>query len=339
VAGTFESSFFRKTPKEAVFFYREEDVFRTLFSGGNNSRAFKRMEYELLKYGYSIKYVHIKEAETLLEDWLRARRSPNGLVFLKIKQNLYESIRAPLQKLVRFMDHRAPTVLFISSGRPLRDRIKKMNHILLGGNTFTELCRAVARYLHENRYRKLTLFYDQNRRGHTIIAYLKIRPEILRLQRDFVFQQVIKPREETASPKEFIEKHIAEDVEKKGTISKYEYTPPLALEKDMIITNDFRKTYRSCLDSQVWVFAHDEDAAAALDWAEKNGIEVPEELSIVGLDNNPLFYHRGISSFEEDWDTIGYLLAHSVIGDFPIKKTGKGLLRTPAIMFNRNTSI
>jgi hypothetical protein len=65
---------------------------------------------------------------------------------------------------------------------------------------------------------------------------------------------------------------------------------------------------------------------------------VPRALSIIGLENNPDFAHHGLTTCAEDWDTMGYLMAHAVIGDFAVAKTRRGFLRTSALMLKRSST-
>ncbi len=46
----------------------------------------------------------------------------------------------------------------------------------------------------------------------------------------------------------------------------------------------------------------------------------------------------GISSCAEDWETIGYMAAHAIIGDIPVAKTSKGYIRTDALLLERATT-
>jgi DNA-binding LacI/PurR family transcriptional regulator len=90
--------------------------------------------------------------------------------------------------------------------------------------------------------------------------------------------------------------------------------------------------------ADIWIFNQDQDAAAAVRWAQERRIEIPARVSVLTLENNPQNYELGISLCEPDWEHAGYLLAHAIIGDFPIEKTSKGFLRTRARVVTKLTT-
>jgi hypothetical protein len=60
--------------------------------------------------------------------------------------------------------------------------------------------------------------------------------------------------------------------------------------------------------------------------------------SLVSLDNDPRFYHLGLTYCGPDWDTIGYQMAHAIIGDFPVARTSKGFIKTKAGVLEKLTT-
>lgn len=88
----------------------------------------------------------------------------------------------------------------------------------------------------------------------------------------------------------------------------------------------------------IWLFSTDADAAAALDWCRKNHIPVPAGRAIVSFENNPDYFHHGITSIMLDNETIGYNLAHALIGDIPVETTRRGYVRMHAVVVERVTT-
>jgi DNA-binding LacI/PurR family transcriptional regulator len=86
------------------------------------------------------------------------------------------------------------------------------------------------------------------------------------------------------------------------------------------------------------VFSDEAMAARAYEWAVDRGVRIPKQLAIIGLQNDPAHYHLGISYCGPDWDTIGYLMAHSIMQDFEVEKTSQGFLRTKAHVVERLTT-
>jgi len=115
-----------------------------------------------------------------------------------------------------------------------------------------------------------------------------------------------------------------------------------SLNRRIRIAKDFEMVYRSSCPKDnpdtLWVFGADSEAAMAIDWADEQGIHIPGQLSIMGLQHSPSFFHRGLSLCGPDWDTIGYQMAHSLIGDVPVAKTGRGFIRSRAIVIEKLTT-
>lgn len=82
-----------------------------------------------------------------------------------------------------------------------------------------------------------------------------------------------------------------------------------------------------------------EQRSPALTLCREQRIAVSKQLSIIGLENDPACFHLGISSCVPDWDGIGYLMAHALMRDFAIEKTGKGFIQTRAKMIYRTTAV
>ena len=58
----------------------------------------------------------------------------------------------------------------------------------------------------------------------------------------------------------------------------------------------------------------------------------------MALEADPALIRRGISVAAPDSDTIGYQLAHSLMGDIPLARTGHGYLQTRAMVYERLTT-
>lgn len=91
---------------------------------------------------------------------------------------------------------------------------------------------------------------------------------------------------------------------------------------------------RPCL----WICRFDDQAQEALQWAEQNRVAVPRDMAILSLENRPKFYHLGISSCTFDWESVGYLMAHAIIGDVPLAQTSRGFIKTRAVVLERGTT-
>ena len=85
------------------------------------------------------------------------------------------------------------------------------------------------------------------------------------------------------------------------------------------------------------IFTSDKEATAALSWLRASKKQTPRKIRIISLQNNPAYYQYGLTTCVLDWDKTGYLLAHAIINDIPIPRTGKGFIRVQAMVMPRDT--
>lgn len=81
-----------------------------------------------------------------------------------------------------------------------------------------------------------------------------------------------------------------------------------------------------------------ETAVTVLELCRERGIQVPDRLAIISLENAPICLHKSITSCIRDWETNGYLMAHALIGDFPVARTKRGFVAAKARVMERATT-
>ena len=59
---------------------------------------------------------------------------------------------------------------------------------------------------------------------------------------------------------------------------------------------------------------------------------------IITMENNLENLHKSISSCVLDWDRSGYIMTHSLIGDIPVEKSGKGFVNLAHQIFHRQST-
>ncbi|MBD3319933.1 MAG: hypothetical protein GF350_02440 [Chitinivibrionales bacterium] len=155
------------------------------------------------------------------------------------------------------------------------------------------------------------------------------------------FKLFIKPSKKGVTRKSCFERfenfgNFQRDV--KLFLYKYKYTSFEDAKKHIKFTDDFSKVFEDSLNARIWMFTENRQAVIAQQWAIQRGIAISKLLSIISLENNPAFYHMCITSCIPDWDKIGYVMAHAVIGDIPIKKTSKGFIRANVKTIERLTT-
>jgi DNA-binding LacI/PurR family transcriptional regulator/DNA-binding FadR family transcriptional regulator len=73
-----------------------------------------------------------------------------------------------------------------------------------------------------------------------------------------------------------------------------------------------------------WVGTGPTDTMAAAEFLTENKINIPDEISLVGFGNNEASMRYGITTYDLMKSKAGYLAAHCILGDIPIKKNRKG---------------
>jgi hypothetical protein len=220
--------------------------------------------------------------------------------------------------------------------------------VLPRGHLYTAVARALATFLVRRGYRRVVVFENQKvRQAHlawTFLTIIRIRTELRHLDRHFAFSLVIRP----SRPGRTLAEHLGPALERGAyyragseaeiNLSKYELSRPEVLAGECRLCAEFEEAFGEHSPETAWVFVTDRDAADACAWCRSHGVSVPDDVSVIGLQNEPGYYHLGISTCSPDWPAVGYLMAHAVVGGIPVGTTTKGFLRTRARMVERTTT-
>jgi DNA-binding LacI/PurR family transcriptional regulator len=126
------------------------------------------------------------------------------------------------------------------------------------------------------------------------------------------------------------ERNVADRIE--GLISKFTPTPYRVFGDAVTFHRSVEDALQAHADFDFLLVQKDRLAALALPWLQSQGRQVPKDTMVVGLDDDPSHYQLGLSRFEVDWERIGYLMAHALIGDFRLPRTPEGFVR-PSVRF------
>jgi DNA-binding transcriptional regulator YhcF (GntR family) len=343
--GSFRQLIHPRTKKEVYLFCYNSYEFSTIFKSDRLSLAYQRLEEELSTNGYLLLCESTANMEKLFSKWLDLKKIPYGLIFFNINEAQFNKIRPSLKQFLDRTGDSKPGVLIDYAG----DLLIKSGDInaISRGHISTMAARIVARHIIENRYREAIFCLDESNITNletaytwTFWQYVKIRTEIKNLNERFIYRLIIKPAESDTEHSAYFKdiKSRLPAAHIRGILSKYRPTPFSVLDKEVVITDNFKKALAKYYKADLWVFSSHEQAAQMVDFAEKNGIKVPEEVSIICLESDPSYYHLGVSTCEIDWAGIGYLMAHAVIKDFPIEKTTKGFIKTIAYVKEKITT-
>ncbi|MBD3241822.1 MAG: GntR family transcriptional regulator [Chitinivibrionales bacterium] len=107
---------------------------------------------------------------------------------------------------------------------------------------------------------------------------------------------------------------------------------------DTCIYRDMRQLCATIDGKVVWLC---ESAALALEARRalhESGRAVPGDVALISLESSPQVVANGISSCTPDFATLGYLMAHVLVGDFEPKRTSHGFIRVPGRVVERFTT-
>ena len=154
---------------------------------------------------------------------------------------------------------------------------------------------------------------------------------------DFVLRFIVKPASGSVRTGPFF--RSANPKYQTYLESKYPTVGLSGLEENILFTGQMFETCARFPAAKIWLFSTDEMAAEALEWLHKKGNRVPEDISLVGFQNDPRFYHLGISTCSADWEQMGYVLAHALIGDLKLARSSRGFIKVRCLMVDKLTTL
>jgi hypothetical protein len=349
--GNLKDQVYEKRQKEIYFFSPSSGNFSGMFRAGIGETpamgmAFRVMEKELLSHGFLPRYANNDQLTDLTGEWIYDKRYPAGLVFSGLDGEVFSSLVKPLGAALKKLDEWAPVVLLDWFGN-LRYRGEiKGARLFTRGNILTTSSRSLTYYLLNNKFRQVKFFIREKSPVWGFIGnsfpLFRTLWELRSLDPEFRVQYIIQPHPDSAKHREFLKKQtlirqlFAHTFEVKDQ-ANLNYAHQIVAE--VVLTPDLKFNFKLEADQETaWVLSNDEDAAAAYTWAKENNITIPGQLSLVGLENDPRYYHLGLSYCGPDWDGIGYQLAHAVIGDIPVERTSSGFIRSKASVIEKLTT-
>lgn len=301
--------------------------------------AMRKFEKELVDHGFRVCYFDQDAFRKHTEEWRRDQRRPSGIVLARMfadDNQCSPGLVAPLCATAR---DPVPLLAIVDTGDY---RLLPRGTVTVSrGNVDTMVARELAHYRTATRFSAVQFFVDFD--GHNlfdIFVPVKTRSEIRSFDDSFTttFHITTRTRRSLSYDKyvELWRRHTVPDYRKDAIVGKYGTTGVSEVEREFVVRTS-APPYAS-LPRGLWVFTRDSRAAEALEWARSTRVRVPGELSIVSLENNPAYYHLGISSLVLDWNAAGYLMAHALMGDIEYERTGKGFLRLGVSFIHRLTS-
>jgi DNA-binding transcriptional regulator YhcF (GntR family) len=322
---------------QEVFFLRfGTDDFQDIFNSEPIALAFQKMERELYNAGY---FLHPQKAENLPDlarEWEAKWRYPAGIVFYAVEPKHLPFLREFFEKHGPSLRNRVRILVHGAHGN-LTELVPHAQ-VFLRGNVDTEKARVLAYYLLNAGYREANFCIDESDLTEFVDVrfFLKIALSVKNIIPDFVFRFVIRPKPGSTVRLAFAD-HL-DDNYRTYLKSKYPNANVENLESHVSFSTD---PFAACAEhpgTRIWIFFRDQMAAEAMDWLRARGKSVPQDVAIAGFQNDPRYYHLGISTCGPDWDNMGYVMAHAIVGDIKLAKSRKGFVKVRCHMVDKLTT-
>lgn len=294
---------------------------------------------ELQTQGHKVVWETLAHYPRLKKHWQKSRQWPHGILFSNAASaSMIESVFRMIRDIRHNLSDDGPRILVVGNHpqRPIRGL-----DWFCPGHIVTAFSRQLARHLFEKRIHKAALFFDEHAfAAREIIAFSRFWTEAVELDTNFRFRAVVNPKAKGTAPQDFwnlLTQQIPE-THLVNLLSKYRKTPEKAMTDSLCMVAQFEDAYRDHLDCGLWFFPRASEALHALQWCRRHRIKVPEQISIITHENHPSILEEGISVCGPNFDSIGYLLAHALIGDIVLEKTSKGFVQAQSLFLHRLTS-
>jgi DNA-binding transcriptional regulator YhcF (GntR family) len=345
-AGNRDSLNAAQIKKQVVVFY--EGSARTVykddhkFTGQWMGQAYRKMERELLSYGYELVFEPVETFGDRAHAWRSKKDMPYGVLLHKLGDKALAQVLPSLKCVVNTKEVAGPAVVvdWVKGGgfKKLPAVIKRISR----GNIQTRRARLLANQIILRNYRAADFYFDESKMDFEwFTRFIRIQNELDELEKGFAFRIVVKPRNTSAhAAKEAFMGRLAKRYPPEmlaPKLSRHGRRKAANVDDEIEVARDFRTTYRSRGVRKINIFLSDSEALESLQWARDRGIAVPKHYGVVSLENNDAYLHERISCCVPDWEGIGYLMAHAIINDFPIEKTSLGFLSPRVMMMDRGT--
>jgi DNA-binding transcriptional regulator YhcF (GntR family) len=345
--GTLMPAFHSTVRKEVWVVVETKEDLSGIYTEDYMGPAYQKMERELRNCDLLMRYTTREEFPNLQRRWVTRQEYPVGLVFRRFDGRQWDEIAPLLKPLTGTVGQPRTSVLVdIADVGKVRTAPQRIN-VLARGNLTTNQSRATAGLIAGIDASDVVMLYDgafvrQNPR-YGYLRYYKTIYEILQATRAKrrIHQAIV-----TAEPDmddAWLDKNVLQSDPGYvdyllGKYASVTTGSNRVFDRTPMIVSDMRDLAKRHGRNTVWVCTRANLGPGALEALESRGIAVPKMTSVVTLDDQPQYYHLGLTACSPDWDLVGYLMAHAIIGDFPLERTHRRFIRIPCPPVERFTT-
>jgi DNA-binding transcriptional regulator YhcF (GntR family) len=332
--------------REIVICAPDTHSFQTVFYGDTLSEAYRRLEKELRSFRCSFRFETAARMSTLIPQWTTRKSWPMACIFWRTDTERFNRFAPLLRSAVMPGSSAAGSVLLWDFATMDSDTVVPRGMFGVSrGNITTSQARTVARYCASQPRKRVVLLVDGQEVAHDFrngyMRYHKTLYEIMRTSGSSVpVSQVVVDTEKNVDADTLLTTALGED---EGYLSylnaKYKTEVTRAdFDKSLMVVRRVHEVITQFGSDALWLVTSDRLAAALQDALQKSGIAIARDVSLLSLENDPQWLHRSLSACAPDYDRIGYLMAHAILGDIPLQRTGRGFIRIEVPLIERQTT-
>lgn len=325
---------------------REED-FSEIYTEDYLAAAYQKMERELRSCGLLLRYATRREFPDLQRRWVSRQDYPAGVVFQHFDGRNWDEVAPLLKPLTGTVGQPRTSVLIdIADVGRLHTAPPRM-HVLSRGNLTTNQSRSVAGLVAGIDASTVVVVFDgdyvRERPRYGYLRYYKTIYEILQTTRARRRVQQVIVTDEPDMDATWFERRVFQPEPEyvEYLLTKYASVTTggnRVVDRSPLVVPDMHALAKRFGRDSVFVCTRANLAADALPALEKTGHAVPKDASVVTLEDSPRYYHLGLTACAPDWDLVGYLMAHAIIGDFPLERTHRRFIKIPCPPVERFTT-
>jgi DNA-binding transcriptional regulator YhcF (GntR family) len=319
-------------PEKKVFAFEPAGMsMEYLYGSHPMALAYQAMEFELLRERCHMTYVPRSAANTLIAEWIRNNRAPHGLFFAYVDESL-DRLAQTLHLLSRSLGSACPRSLLCGKFTRVRavPRVCYLSH----GHMNTEWLRALAEYVATRRYARVNVYCDTRGLPMSNASLLKFWVELRHSApaipiRYVLCHSVPSPRTPQQRLAAFCHRPASHAL---SILNKYTPTSQADVAGVLVDVPSLDSALKESRPGDAWIFRGQDTAVDSRCRLHALGIS---DVAVISLENAPRHFTSGVTACVPDTYTIGYQMAHAIIGDFPVARSHRGYMKTPVVVLER----
>jgi hypothetical protein len=336
--GGLDAGAFVQGSRAVYFFYHGSVAADEFLARIRYSQAVAEMEAELQSLKIRLVFECSEGLEAALARWRRSGEPPVGIVVAGEDSGYFVRVTPLLEAFLAVRMLHKPRVLL--AGVRAQRRSRSLLHFT-HGHIPTIRARAVVEFCRRHRFEQLCVVLGETKPGDSELRdSFRILGELTGQAGGPRVCYVVCRNGHVADPAGLV-KLVRESWADDYMLSITGRCGPEGLESLaglVTVVDRVEDWYAQSSPRSLWYFRDDSRAGEALAWCRGRRVPVPSRVAILSARDTPRCHHHGISACATDWRTIGYLLAHALVGDIPVARTTRGFIRTSVRVFERLTT-